>query len=317
MLLLFPLSLYDKCFWHLHLKMKDRLEEFRTSVKEDELLEFEENLAYDNPVYQETENHEMDKFFQEVAGLSVSLKSLTDLAELIEKKQELILCSTTDTDIYEGKKELSKLKNTLISDAKTIQAQLSKIKTSLAEDSKNWMAEYRIRQSQFNALTNRYQGVMTQHYINETKYVGMLKEQVMRQAELAGLDLQEDDINQLISSPMAPQIVGKDLEILKAKQHYAMAQQRHKQLMDLEVQITELHLIFLQLEMLVSEQQDIINNIEFNVIHTQEYISQSNEEVKKAIKYQKQSRVAAAASAFLGLCACCTCCLACLPGAAK
>ncbi|KAE8584620.1 hypothetical protein XENTR_v10021035 [Xenopus tropicalis] len=316
MLLLFPLSLHDRCFWHLYLKMKDRLEEFRTRVKEDELLDFEENLVFDNPVYQETENHEMDKFFQEVSGLSVSLKGLTDLARLIEKKQGDVLCSTTETDIYEGKKELSKMKTTFISDATAIQSQLSKMKAALAEDSKNWMAEYRIRQSQFSALANRYQGVMTQHYINETKYVGMLKEQIMRQAELAGLDLQEDDINQLIGSQMAPQIVGKDLEILKAKQHLAMAQQRHKQLMDLEVQITELHLIFMQLEMLVSEQQDIINNIEFNVIHTQEYISQSNEEVKKAIKYQKQSRVAAAVSALLGLCACCTC-LACLPGVSK
>eukprot|EP00079_Xenopus_tropicalis_P012903 XP_002940478.2 PREDICTED: syntaxin-3-like [Xenopus tropicalis] len=316
MLLLFPLSLHDRCFWHLYLKMKDRLEEFRTRVKEDELLDFEENLVFDNPVYQEIENHEMDKFFQEVSGLSVSLKGLTDLARLIEKKQGDVLCSTTETDIYEGKKELSKMKTTFISDATAIQSQLSKMKAALAEDSKNWMAEYRIRQSQFSALANRYQGVMTQHYINETKYVGMLKEQIMRQAELAGLDLQEDDINQLIGSQMAPQIVGKDLEILKAKQHLAMAQQRHKQLMDLEVQITELHLIFMQLEMLVSEQQDIINNIEFNVIHTQEYISQSNEEVKKAIKYQKQSRVAAAVSALLGLCACCTC-LACLPGVSK
>ncbi|OCT66016.1 syntaxin-1A homolog [Xenopus laevis] len=297
--------------------MKDRLEEFKTRVKEDELLEFEANLTFNNPIYQETENHEMDKLFQEVSGISVSLKHLADLADRIEKKQEVILCSTTEIDIYEGKKELSEMKNTLISDAKGIEAQLSKIKAALAEDSKNWMAEYRIRQSQFTALTNRYQVVMTQHYINETKYVGMLKEQIMRQAELAGLDLQEDDINQLISSPMSPQIVGKDLEILKAKQYLTMAQQKHKQLLDLEVQITELHLIFLQLQMLVSEQQDIINNIEYNMIHTQEYIAQSKEEVKKAIKYQKQSRVAAAVSALLGLCACCTCCLACLPGAAK
>ncbi|KAM4696790.1 syntaxin-3-like [Rhinophrynus dorsalis] len=296
--------------------MKDRLEELKNRVSQDNLLEFEEHLAFDNPVYQQTENHDMDKFFQEVSNLSLALKNLRDLAESIEKKQERVLCSTTEMDICEGKKALTKMKNLFTSDATIIQSHFNTMKGVLAQDTKNWMAEYRIRQSQFTVLTNRYREIMTQHYINETKYVGKLKGQIMRQAELAGLNLQEDEINHLIGSPMAPQIVGQDLEILKAKQHLAMAQERHKQLLDLEAQITELHSLFLQLELLVSDQQDIVNNIEYNVVNTMDYISQSKEQVKKAIKYQRQSRIAAAISAILGLCACCTC-LSCVSGAVQ
>ncbi|KAM4665148.1 syntaxin-3-like [Discoglossus pictus] len=304
-----------RCSWKLSVKMKDRLEELKNRVSQDDSLEFDEHFAFDNPGYEEEKN-DMDSFFQEISVLSVALKKLRDMSEKIEKKQEEVLCSTTEVSICEGKKELSQMKNFLTSDAKMIQAHLSRLKTTLDQDDKIWKAEYRIRQSQFSVLTNRYREIMTQHYIKETKYVGQLKEQIMRQTELAGLNLQEDEINELIGSSMVPKIVGHDLEILKAKQHLAMAQERHKQLLDLEAQITELHTIFLQLEVLVLEQQDIVNNIEYNVINTMDYISQSNEQVKKALKYERQSRIAAIISAVLGLCACCTC-LSCIPGAIR
>ncbi|XP_075042307.1 syntaxin-3-like [Mixophyes fleayi] len=296
--------------------MKDRLEELKNRTSQDDMLDFDESFAFDNPVFQDAESNEMNLFFREVSILSLALKKLKEMAEDIESKQGEVLCSTTETNICEGKKELSKMKNLFTSEAKVIQSQLSHMKNSLAQDNKNWMAEHRIRQSQFTVMTNKFRDVMSQHYINETKYVGKLKEQIMRQAELAGLSLQEDEINQLIGSPMAPQIVGHDLEILKAKQHLAMAQERHKQLLDLEAQIMELHSLFIQLDMLVSEQHDIINNIEYNVLNTMDYISQSKEQVKKALKYQRQSRIAAAISAVLGLCACCTC-LSCMSGAVR
>ncbi|XP_063794480.1 syntaxin-3-like [Pseudophryne corroboree] len=296
--------------------MKDRLEELRNRISQDDMLDFDDNLAFDNPMFQDAETNSMDLFFQEVSNLSMALKKLKEMAVGIAKKQEEVLCSTTGTNIVEGKKDLNKMKDAFTSEAKIIQSLLSRMKSTLAQDNKNWMAEHRIRQSQFTVLTNKFRDVMSQHYINETKYVGRLKEQIVRQTELAGLSLQEEEINQLIGSPMAPQIVGHDLEILKAKQHLAMAQERHKQLLDLEAQITELHSLFVQLDLLISEQQDVINNIEYNVLNTMDYISQSTEQVKKALKFQRQSRFAAAISALLGLCACCTC-LSCMSGAVR
>ncbi|XP_073498236.1 syntaxin-3-like [Phyllobates terribilis] len=296
--------------------MKDRLEELKNRTNPDDLLDIDDHLAFDNPVFQDADTNGMDVFFQEISSLCDALKKLKALAETIESKQEEVLCSTTEAKICEGKKELSVMKNLFTSDAKTLQSQLSLMKTSLAQHDKTWMAEHRIRQSQFTVISNRFREVMSQHYINETRYVGKLKEQIMRQADLAGLDLQEEEVNELIGSAMAPQIVGNDLEILKVKQHLAVAQERHKQLLDLEAQITELHSLFIQLDLLVSEQEGVINNIEYNVLNTMDYISQSNEQVKKALKYQRQSRIAAAISAVLGLCACCTC-LSCMFGAVR
>ncbi|KAM9326980.1 syntaxin-1A-like [Gastrophryne carolinensis] len=294
-------------------RMRDRLEELRSRTDRDDSLELEDSLAFDNPAFQDSEANHMNVFFQEVAGLWAALRSLKGQAQDIAQKQEEVLCSTTEAKISDGKKELGRMKEQLTSNAKVIQAQLGSMKNSLAQDNRSWTAEHRIRQGQFNVLTGRFREVMSHHYASETRYVGRLKEQIARQAELAGLDLREDEIDRLIGSDAAPQIVGHDLDILKAKRHLALAQQRHKQLLDLEAQIGELHALFLQLELLASEQHEVVNSIEYNVLRTMDYISQSNEQVKKAIKYQQKSRLAAAISAVLGLCACCTCisCTAC------
>ncbi|XP_074864181.1 syntaxin-1A-like [Carettochelys insculpta] len=294
--------------------MKDRLGELRSRVSENEdSLDIDDTLSFANPVFREEEANPMSKIFQEVSDLSLALNKLEELSERIDKKQQEVLCCTTEESIYEEKKELSNIKASFTSQAKVIQPQLNGIQDTLARDNKQRLAGYRIHQSQLSVLISRYQDIITHHYAKETEYVEKLKEQIMRQTELVGLSLCEEDINQLVESPVAPRIVGQDLEVLKAKQHLAMAQVRHQQLLDLEAQISELHSLFLHLEVLVAEQHEVCNSIEYNVLHTLDYVSQSNEEVKKALKYERQSRISAALSAVLGLCACCTC-LSCVAG---
>ncbi|KAM6427183.1 syntaxin-3-like [Liasis olivaceus] len=288
--------------------MKDRLEELRSRMYENgDSLDLDETLSFDNPVFQEDESNPMSKVLQEISSLSLALDKLEQLSENIDKKQQQVLCCTTEESICEEKKELSTMKDIFTREAKVLQPRLNGIQEALAKDSGKSLAISRIRYSQFSVLVNRYREIITRHYAKETHYVEKLKEQIQRQTELAGLSLQEEDIKRLVESPMMPCIVGQDLEVLKAKQHLAMAQVRHQQLLDLEAQISELHSLFLHLEILVLEQQEVLNSIEYNILHTIDYISQSNEEVKKAIKYERHSRLSSMLSTLLGLCACCTC----------
>ncbi|KAJ7310308.1 hypothetical protein JRQ81_007212 [Phrynocephalus forsythii] len=288
--------------------MKDRLEELKNRVNEKrDSWELDDALSFDNPVFQEDEGSAMDKVFQEIGALSSSLEKLEELSEEVDRKQHQVLCCTTEESICEEKKELCRIKEAFTKDARALQPKFDGIHTSLAQDHRQGQALHRIRRSQLSVLVNRYREIVSRHYTKETHYVEKLKEQIRRQTELAGLHLQEEDLKRLVESPVAPRIVGQDLDVLKAKQHLALAQVRHQQLLDLEAQIRELHSLFLHMEVLVAEQGESIDSIEYNVLHTLDYISQSNEEVKKALKYERQSRFSAAVSALLGLCACCTC----------
>ncbi|MGH0169072.1 UNVERIFIED_CONTAM: hypothetical protein FKN15_072326 [Acipenser sinensis] len=285
--------------------MKDRLEELKNLREDDEGFPDDDFPGYDNPCFHEEVAKEMEEFFQTVSDIAAELDGLEDISEDIAKKQEQVLCSTAMEAISAEKKLLGDLKNEFTGRAKGIQAHLGQMKE--ASPFQGMFVEGRIRQCQFNVLAQRHKEIMVCHFAKEMEYVGRLKEQIKRQTELAGLELAEEDLQMLVESPSAPQIVGSDIHVLEAQKHLALAHERHQQLLALEAQISELHGLFFHLEVLVSEQQGMVDNIEHNVIQAMDYISQSNEQVKKALKYQRQSRIAAVFSAVLGMCACCAC----------
>ncbi|KAJ3606998.1 hypothetical protein NHX12_026513 [Muraenolepis orangiensis] len=64
---------------------------------------------------------------------------------------------------------------------------------------------------------------------------------------------------------------------------------RHKELVDLEARMKEVHELFLHMAMLVEEQGFMVNNIEENVRCTQEYIEQVNVEIVMAVKWKRKN----------------------------
>ncbi|KAM4818652.1 syntaxin-3-like [Thomomys bottae] len=258
--------------------MKDRLEELKNLVNQGrDFAQSDDTFVFDNATFKESETNSLGKFFQEVAELSLELTELKALSEFIDKKQQDVLCCTTEESVFKEKNDLHIMKASFASQAQFIHPQLTAIQQELTTDCKYWRAEHRIHQSQLSVLLSRYHAIISHHLACETKYRVRLKEKTVRQAELAGLKLQEEDLENLVASSLAPPIVGHDLDVLKAKQGLALAQARHQQLLDLEHEISELHTIFLQLEILISEQRELMDNIEYNILHTQDYIEQSKE----------------------------------------
>ncbi|XP_042124600.1 syntaxin-3-like [Peromyscus maniculatus bairdii] len=294
--------------------MKDRLEELKNHTIHGRVpSELDDTLMFDNHAFEKSETNPIEKFLQEVAELSLALAELEGLSRLIDKKQQGVLCCTTEESVFKEKSELNIIKASFASQAQLIQPQLSTIQHELATDCKYWRAEHRIRQSQLSVLLGHYRDIISHHYARETQNMIRLKEKMVRQAELAGVKLQEEDLEKLVANSVPLQIVGCDLDVLKAKRGLALAEVRHQQLLDLEYEISKLHTIFFQVDMFISGQQELLDNIEYNILHTQDYVEQSNETVKKALKYKRQSRFLMAISAVAGLCACCTC-LSCITG---
>ncbi|KAG8011520.1 Syntaxin-11 [Nibea albiflora] len=64
---------------------------------------------------------------------------------------------------------------------------------------------------------------------------------------------------------------------------------RHKELVDLEARLKEVHDLFLDMAMLVEEQGCKINTIEANVCATVEYVEKINDHMKKALQYKRKN----------------------------
>ncbi|KNC77025.1 hypothetical protein SARC_10504, partial [Sphaeroforma arctica JP610] len=79
--------------------------------------------------------------------------------------------------------------------------------------------------------------------------------------------------------------------------HHAEAQQalediqdRHKDLIKLEKSIRELHELFVDMAILVEQQGEMVDRIEFNVTQSTDYVEQAVVELKEAQQYQSSAR---------------------------
>ncbi|XP_076203757.1 syntaxin-1B-like [Aptenodytes patagonicus] len=291
--------------------MRDRLAELRRRAAA-EGDPHEDALCFDNPAFGGDDASPVSRALQEAAELWQALDRLEQLSESIDRMQQTVLCCTSQESIAREKQGLGAARATFAREAMALQPKLGAL--PVAPEGGTGRAVPRVRQTQLWLLLRRYRAILARHYARESRYWQRLKEQIGRQAELAGIALEAKDLDRLAESPEAPRIVGRDLEDLKAKQHLAAAQACQRQLLDLEMQMAELHGLFLRLEGLLAEQPGAADSVEHYVLRTLDYVAQTGGEVKKAFKYQRPSRLSALLTAALSLCACCTC-LPCLSGA--
>ncbi|XP_074004334.1 syntaxin-1B-like [Numenius arquata] len=290
--------------------MRDRLAELRQRAAAEGDPD-EDALCFDNPAFGGDDASPVSQALREAAELWRALDGLEQLSESIHRTQQRVLSCTSEESMAQEKQGLGAARAAFARQAVALQPQLGA--PPAVPEAGMGRAGPRVRQTQLWLLLRRYRAVLARHYARESRYRQRLKEQIERQAELAGIELRGEDLDRLAESPQAPRLVGRDLEELKAKQHLALAQARQRQLLDLEAQMAELHGLFLQLEGLQAEQHGAADSVEHYVLHTLDYVAQTGGEVKKAFACQRPSRLAALLAAVLSLCACCSC-LPCLGG---
>ncbi|KAG7254503.1 hypothetical protein CRUP_008306 [Coryphaenoides rupestris] len=77
---------------------------------------------------------------------------------------------------------------------------------------------------------------------------------------------------------------------------------RHKELVELEGRIRDVRELFFQMALLVEEQGYMVDNVQANVMATQEYVTKATLQIKLAVKYQRDNPCRKLC------CCCCPCC---------
>ncbi|XP_075291378.1 syntaxin-1B-like [Opisthocomus hoazin] len=284
--------------------MRDRLAELRQRAAA-EGDPHDDPSCFDNPAFGGDDASPVGRALAEAAELWRALDGLEQLSESIARTQETVLCCTSADSVAREKRGLGAARAAFARDAAALQPQLGALPA--ATEGSPARAGPRVRQTQLWLLLRRYRAVLARHYARESRYRQRLKEQIERRAELAGIELGDEDVDRLAETPTAPRIVGRELEEPKGERQLALAQARQRQLLDLEAQMAELRGLFLQLEGLLAEQHGAADSVERYVLRTLDYVSQTGGELKKAFAYRRPSRLSALLTAALSLCACCAC----------
>lgn len=181
---------------------------------------------------------------------------------------------------------------------------LGKESTQLEEKEGPNSAVSRIARVQCDTLTHTFHAVMNDYNKAEEMQRIACRKRIQRQASILGTDITDEQLDVMVHKggegwaelSHALQTQGAH----SSRWALCEIKGRHKELVELEARLKEVHELFLHMAMLVEEQGSMINNIEANVCRTQEYVEVININIKTAIKYKKKNP-------FLQCCSCLPC----------
>lgn len=148
----------------------------------------------------------------------------------------------------------------------------------------------RIARAQYSALTRNFQRAMHEYNQAEMKQRDNCKIRIQRQLEIMGKDVSGDQIEDMFEQGKWD-VFSENLlaDVKGARAALNEIESRHRELLRLETRIRDIHDLFLQMAMLVEEQAETLNVIEFNVEKTLDYTGQAKAHVKKTLEYKKKN----------------------------
>ncbi|KAJ8984810.1 hypothetical protein NQ317_013008 [Molorchus minor] len=195
--------------------------------------------------------------------------------------------------ISKMKQELEDLMADVKKTANKVRAKLKGIEQSIEteEQTNKSSADLRIRKTQHSALSRKFVEVMTEYNRTQTDYRERCLARIKRQLEITGRTTTNEELEEMLEQGNSAVFTqGIIMETQQARQTLADIEARHADIIKLENSIRELHDMFMDMAMLVENQGEMIDRIEYHVEHAVDYVQTATQDTKKALKYQSRAR---------------------------
>nr|CAH7722077.1 unnamed protein product [Callosobruchus chinensis] len=195
--------------------------------------------------------------------------------------------------VTETKQELEDLMADIKKTANKVRAKLKVIEQNIEQEETHnkSSADLRIRKTQHSTLSRKFVEVMTEYNRTQTDYRERCKGRIQRQLEITGRQTTNEELEEMLEQGNPAVFTqGIIMETQQAKQTLADIEARHADIIKLENSIRELHDMFMDMAMLVENQGEMIDRIEYHVEHAVDYVQTATQDTKKALKYQSRAR---------------------------
>ena len=138
--------------------------------------------------------------------------------------------------------------------------------------------EIRMKKTQHSAMSRKFINVMSRYGQAQNEFRDACKEKMRRQIEIMGENVDDAKLEDMLSSgETAPLFAGGIvMDTQKSKQVLDDIQSRKNDILALEKSIKELHDLFVDMAMLVQEQGEMIDRVEYRMLEHKRYVEISN-----------------------------------------
>lgn len=162
----------------------------------------------------------------------------------------------------------------------------------------------RITKAQCEALVHDFNAAMNDYNSEEEMQKIICWGRIKRQASILGTEISDEQLDLIVTKGGERWTeLSHNLQTDGGRTSRWATNEikgRHKELVELEGRLREVHELFLQMAVLVESQRSLLNNIEANVCKTEEYTEKVNIHIKRPIQYKKKNP-------FMQCCPCLSC----------
>lgn len=278
--------------------MRDRLSELASIankvLQEESRVDKGENVDED-----ELEQHAvvfegediMEDTFREAQSIQKDIAQLRMEVKRLGKQNTRFLTSVRR--ISSIKRDSNTIARSIKTKGEHLYARIQKmdaLRKELEEQHGAESALVRMVRHQFVSITSSFHEAMNEYNNAEMAQRDNCKTRIQRQAEIMGKEVTGEQVEQMIETGKW-NVFSDDLltDGRTARSALNEIENRHKELLELESRIKDIHELFFQLALLVEEQGPMVDNIETNVCATEDYVAKATEQIKKAVKYKKKN----------------------------
>lgn len=239
----------------------------------------------------------MQEFFRIVEIVKKNIVAIRDAAKNISEINQELVFATTEEKEESASQGLAQLIQTGNKNAKTAQGLLKDLNKEVKdmEESKGSPAsELRIRKNLVQTLTKKYIDVLKEYQNVQNKSKEVKKKRAVKRVQQIKPDATPEEIEAVVQSGNAGSIMkqsilqGDAADVIRNA--YENATSKYQDVLRLEASVAELAQMFQDFALIVEQQGELLDQIEYQVKTAADFIDEGNTHMVGAIEIQKSIR---------------------------
>ncbi|KAG2183720.1 hypothetical protein INT43_006731 [Umbelopsis isabellina] len=234
-----------------------------------------------------------EDFFNEVEGIKDLVRKINDQIGKIEELHSLSLVNINESQAEENSHQLDRMIQRTMKMNNQAKDRIKAIELSNASMSPT-SGELPMRKTQHAALKKRFLETIQRYQDIERTFEKKYRQRVERQIRIVKPDASPEEIDDVLDSDEPPQIFAQSLmqqqRSGQARAVLSEVQNRHMDIKKIEKTILELHELFIQMNMLVEQQGEVLKEIDMHAQDTVIQLDEGNKQVDRAIVSARATR---------------------------
>jgi len=232
----------------------------------------------------------MPAFNKKINAVQYYIKTVKENNTKIARLKEKHISAT----LNEQEKSISEELDGLIAEnnkyCATVKSELEYIEGEVkkAQEKEREEPETRIKDITFRALKAKFMEVLKETQTTQIEYKTAVRGKISRQAKIIDPTLTNEQVEEVCNDPegagrlLANKMLGSGH--VRLKNAVADIQDKYKDIRKLEKSVETIHQMFIDMQMMVQAQGEILDNIELNVQEAHDYTKKANVQLAKAKK---------------------------------